>query len=243
MANIEALRIGEHGEIRITPDGKMSVFDIISACAEYSTRTSRYHAWRDIQSEYPEVCSKIRHFKFPGRGQKETPVLDKEGILMLLGVLPGKAGKAYREFAARLILDYLENPTKLAVAATRKVEDEGELLEIATVAYRKYIEKYHPLMGEIKERDGMSPATYVRANTINTATVMGKKPKLIKAERGGKTARTHATPMELTRLAVLQDLQVGGVRKRNARGHTQITQVILDAANRFKELLDEFGAS
>ncbi len=38
----------------------------------------KYEAWKRLCKEHSEVSSKIGHFKFEGRGQKETPVCDKE---------------------------------------------------------------------------------------------------------------------------------------------------------------------
>lgn len=90
-------------------------------------------------------------------------------------------------------------------------------------------------------REGLSPTTYQHANFLNTRACMGAEPKIIKAERGGKTAREHATSEELSRLAVLQELQCCGLKKVDARGHSEISNVIQLAANDFQLMLEKFG--
>jgi hypothetical protein len=40
--------------------------------------------WHDIVLQYPEVESCTRHFKFPGQGQRNTPVTDARGIVEIL---------------------------------------------------------------------------------------------------------------------------------------------------------------
>ena len=66
--------------IRKTPESPpwASVFDAIQALTQ--TRYAK-DVWRDIVLQYPEVESCTRHFKFPGQGQRNTPVTDARGIV------------------------------------------------------------------------------------------------------------------------------------------------------------------
>ena len=182
----------------------------------------------------------IHYFKFEGRGQKETPVINRETALYIIGLLPGVAGKKYREMAAKLVSTYLENPDQLAKAAIDRIKGKKELEEVTNKALNKYISTYHPLMGEIRKRDGVSPVTYQHVNTVNTKAIMGKEPHLIKAERGGKTARENATSDELMHLYVLQGIQVDGLQKFKAEGHSEISKIIQDVATDFEQLLKKY---
>lgn len=238
MDSYQLLRTESHGNIRITSDGKLSVYDLIKAVGG---RKNPYQALKRIEKEHPEVLPKWEIFKFPGRRQQNTPVAGKEDSLYLLGLLPGAVGKSYREAAAKLVLAYLESPAELASAAIKRIEDPQQLKEAASEAYAKYINKYHPLMGEIKKRGGIGPTTYQHANTVNTKTCMGKEPNLIKAERGGLTARDKATDIELTRLAVLQDLEVGNIKQKDSQGHTELSSAINEVAADFTALLNKYG--
>lgn len=241
MDSYQLLQIKDHGDIRITEGGDVSVFDLVRLCSESKSRQYPHYTWKRLAESFPEVLSKTRHCKFPGRRQRETPVISKEDALYLLGLLPGAMGKSYREAAAKLVLAYLESPAELASAAIKRIEDPQQLKETASEAYAKYINKYHPLMGEIKKRGGIGPTTYQHANTVNTKTCMGKEPNLIKAERGGLTARDKATDIELTRLAVLQDLEVGNIKQKDSQGHTELSSAINEVAADFTALLNKYG--
>jgi hypothetical protein len=67
---------------------------------------------------------------------------------------------------------------------------------------------------------------------------------LTKKQLTGKhqfVAREHATSEELSRLAVLQELQCCGLKKVNAQGHSEISGVVQSAADKFQAMLSEFG--
>jgi hypothetical protein len=85
--------------IRQTPDGRFSVYDVIRFCGKKGHKV----VWQRLTAQYPEVVTKCYHFKFPGPGQRETPVADREGILYIIGLLPGVVGRSYRESA---LLEY-----------------------------------------------------------------------------------------------------------------------------------------
>ncbi len=114
--------VEQFGSIRVTDDGLLSVYDLIDVCAEYGSRKSRYEAWKRLVAEHSDLSSKIGHFKFEGRAQKETPVCNKETALEILGLLPGATGRKYRQLAAKLVLSYLESPDQLAKAAIARTE-------------------------------------------------------------------------------------------------------------------------
>jgi hypothetical protein len=54
---------------------RVSIYDTIAIMCQ-----SKYPqcVWRDLGGSYPEVVSQAHHFKFPGQGQRETPVTDAE---------------------------------------------------------------------------------------------------------------------------------------------------------------------
>lgn len=53
------------------------------------------------KESFPEVVQVADNYKFPGKGQRETPVTDSEGAFYIIGLLPGAVGHAYRERAAK----------------------------------------------------------------------------------------------------------------------------------------------
>lgn len=99
------LALLDYGEIRITPDERYSVFDVIEVIGG---KKNPWDAWDTLSEQFPEVLGKVEDFKFPGRGQRLTPVTNKEGLLHIIGLLPGTVGRTYREDAAKLMLSKIE---------------------------------------------------------------------------------------------------------------------------------------
>ena len=62
---------------------------------------------RNICENYAEVREKITDFKFPGRGQRKTPVTDVRGAVELAFLLPGRHAARIRRQAADLLVRWL----------------------------------------------------------------------------------------------------------------------------------------
>lgn len=233
---MNSLTVLDFGVLRTDGNGLYSIFDVIRICGQKDP----YNVWNRLQIDFPEVLTNCQNLKFPGKGQKETPVTDKEGLLRIIGLLPGTMGNKYRDLAAKTVMHLLDNPAQLAGAAIDRIKDKDELEEVTNKALNKYLSTYHPLMGEIKSRKG-EKYTYMHVNSTNTKTVMGAEPAIIKAERGGDTARTHATSDELMHLYVLQGIQEKGLKKFDAKGHVEISKVITDVADDFADLMNKYS--
>ena len=65
---------------------------------------------------YPEVKAKSFDFKFPGRGQRNTPVLCVRGAIELILVLPGHHAAHVRRRASELLVRYLGGPPQANLA-------------------------------------------------------------------------------------------------------------------------------
>ena len=79
---------------------------------------------------HPEVVEKCYNLVFPGPGQRETPVAkDKEAAYYILGLLPGAVGKKYREDAAKVFVQALDDPAglveRLVPRLTRAMTEAG----------------------------------------------------------------------------------------------------------------------
>lgn len=99
------LALLNYGEIRVTPDDRYSVFDVVQVIGG---KNNPRKAWSDLKDQFPEVVTRCNNFKFDGQGQRPTPVTDKEGLLHIIGLLPGTVGRTYREDAAKLMLSKIE---------------------------------------------------------------------------------------------------------------------------------------
>jgi hypothetical protein len=91
-------------KIRQTEDGKASVLDLIRNAI--SGRGERM-VWKRLKEQYPEVEALVDDVTLRddvGRLNKPTPVVDLNGWLEILALLPGAAGKKYRKAAADLVV-------------------------------------------------------------------------------------------------------------------------------------------
>lgn len=99
------LVLSGYGEIRVTPDGRYSIFDVVEVIGG---KKNPRDAWKALTEQFPEAVEKSDSYKFPGRGQQFTLVADKASILYIIGLLPGAVGRSYREEAAKLMLAKIE---------------------------------------------------------------------------------------------------------------------------------------
>lgn len=127
------LTLSGYGEIRVSDDGRYSVFDVIEVIGG---KKNPRDAWKVLTEGFPEVVGKTDNFQFPGAGQRKTPVANNEGILYIIGLLPGAVGRSYREEAAKLMLEKIEgrqpapsNPKPQGASLT--VQDELAIFDYA----------------------------------------------------------------------------------------------------------------
>ncbi|OLP15374.1 hypothetical protein BST81_26675 [Leptolyngbya sp. 'hensonii'] len=83
--------------------------------------------WKRLCERYPEVVAKCYNLKFPGAGQRETPVTDRQGWAQVLGLLPGIAGATYRQEVADLVLRYLDADINVAVEIVDRNNSDEDL--------------------------------------------------------------------------------------------------------------------
>ena len=96
---------GRESEIRITSNKMISVFDFIKVVGG---QIHPYSTWKRILDEHKdEVCAFCANLKFPGAGQKMTPVVNVQGMVKLLFWLPGESAKQFRSKSAETMIRYL----------------------------------------------------------------------------------------------------------------------------------------
>ena len=92
--------------IRQTPDCKTSLIDTVMTLSGLDACQCA-RTLRDLFDRFPELRCKISQYKFPGRGQRDTPVADLATVYEILMVLPGRNAARIRSQAARLMVRYL----------------------------------------------------------------------------------------------------------------------------------------
>jgi hypothetical protein len=118
-------------------DGKVSVFDAI----EFTTGQKNPHqVWKNLTDRVPEVLQKVENFKFPGKGQRETPVATLEGFLEILVLLPGKVAAMVREKAVRTLVRAMRGDLTLVEEILDRIQDPKGLVDLeAMVRSRREI--------------------------------------------------------------------------------------------------------
>lgn len=114
------------GKVRSTKNGELlSVFDIIKLFTDVKNPRD---AWKEIKNIYPDVVDKSDNLKFPGRGQKLTPVMQVKAIKRLLMVLPGQKAAKMRDLYADLIGSairrHISGPIKISEPYQRRFQLE-----------------------------------------------------------------------------------------------------------------------
>ena len=125
----------------------ISVIDVVQVITGMAKNNAGNYFER-MKTAHPEVSTNCRNYRFPGRGQRLTPVIaDTRGLIELILVLPGRHAAAVRRQAAALLVRYLGGDLALIdeVCAIRGFQEQlavqrpedprrvfGEAVEAAT---------------------------------------------------------------------------------------------------------------
>lgn len=103
---INGYMIGEK-TVRKTLDvpPKVSVYDLIDAVTEQPD-AGRKTFFR-LKNEYPNVGAFCPNYKFPGRGQRLTPVTNARGVVTIINLLPGRAAAVFRSASADVMVRFM----------------------------------------------------------------------------------------------------------------------------------------
>lgn len=192
---------------------------------------TRYKFWNRLCESFPEVLTKCQVWKFPGERQRPTPVCDRETALQIIGLLPGKAGRKYREAASKLVNAYLSDPEKLSNYAIDRLEEQGDTEAIARIAARtEGIVKRRQFTNTLKAHGVENGYEYSNITNAMTKTCIGKTATEIKKEHGVKNARDIMSSLELMALDASESLASFLLAKNNAKGYHECKDHSLKAA-------------
>ncbi len=106
---------------------RVSVYDVLGAMTGYAPNNC-VNLWRRLCESFPEVTTPCSNFKFPGKGQRDTPVTDAEGIITIIMLLPGRAAARARQSAANVVVRYLGGDLSLVreVMQNNQLQDHLE---------------------------------------------------------------------------------------------------------------------
>jgi hypothetical protein len=230
----------DDGEIRMTASGQASVFDIIRVLGGSSNPR---RDWARIIAEHEEVVPKTYNFRFPGQGQRETPVAKtKEDVFYILGLLPGAVGRKYREEAARLFVAYLENPAQLAAEVSDRLSPEQtEWLEARLNGKRTR----STLADTLKEHQVVADG-YGRCTNVIYRPILGADAKTLKHQIAQEkqlpvkrvNPRDHMTIKQLNDLEFAERVTAGQLKARDARGNHEAERICRSSAEHTRKILN-----
>ena len=85
---------------------RVSVYDVLGLIYGFTSNNSSNVLQRLVE-QFPEVARICSNFRFQGRGQRDTPVADAEGIITIILLLPGRTATRARQSAANVMVRYL----------------------------------------------------------------------------------------------------------------------------------------
>ena len=110
-AQLAALLGLEAVQIRKTNENpaRVSVIDVVAAITSQhqNGNSNAAVAFSRLKRDYPEVTANCSDLKFPGRGQRNTPVTGVSGIVEIIMLMGGSHAARVRRQAAELMTRYL----------------------------------------------------------------------------------------------------------------------------------------
>ena len=107
---------------------RIRVIDVVAAITGHRSNGSSNAAviFMRLKNDHPEVIANCSDLKFPGRGQRKTPVASVRGIVEIIMLLPGQHAARVRRQAAELLVRYLGGDLAIIdeVCALRGFQEE-----------------------------------------------------------------------------------------------------------------------
>jgi hypothetical protein len=232
--------ICDHGDIRVSPDGQPSVFDMIRVLGG---QKAPHKAWERLVESHPEVLTKCQNLQFPGAGQRETPVAStKEDAYYILGLLPGAVGKQYREDAAKLFVTFLDKPEKVAYLALDRLSDE-ELRRVEARLKGKRTRKYFT---DVLQQHGVERQGYGQCTNAVYVPLFGRSADILKTEiaqefnieRSKVNPRDFFDVEDLTYVETAERVAAGQLKRKSVYGNHSVAREIRNSTEYTKKLLN-----
>lgn len=232
--------ICDHGDIRVSPDGQPSVFDMIRVLGG---QKAPHKVWERLVDTHPEVLTKCQNLQFPGAGQRETPVAKtKEDAYYILGLLPGTVGKQYREDAAKLFVTFLDKPEKAVYLAVDRLSEE----ELRRVEARLKGKRTRKFFTEMLQQHGVERQGYGQCTNAVYVPLFGRTADILKTEiaqehnieRSKINPRDFFDVEDLTYVETAERVAAGQLRRKNVHGNYSVAKEIRNSTIFTKQLLN-----
>lgn len=241
--------------IRVTEDGLFSVFDVLVAFIPPSERKGKQaeginprQVLKSITARNPEVVQVLDNFKFPGRGQKNTPVASEEGIYEILMLCPGDRGTEFRRFAATVLRERREEESDPELAYIRGKQrainvwrkqgktDEEIAAQIRGIESRNY------LTDTLRDHGVKEGWQYAAITNGTYLELFGGTAQELKQERGLSKAdrlRDDFDLVETQSLGLIEAIGGQKIRLDGRKGYLECKDATDDAARRVRRVFED----
>lgn len=235
MSNIQLFATNEH-TIRATNDGRFSVYDVLVAFGVTKNRKHANETYTRIVAKHSEVSSFCGYFKFPGRGQRETPITDREGMYQILMLCPGNKAAEFRKWAAGVLAD----PDKAANHAIEMYRKQGRSDKWIKTRLDG-LQIRHQFTDTLKQHGIVKPGHYAACTDAINKPLLGGTAKEVKQQRGltkRQPLRNELSQVELSALNLAEAIASERIEKEERQGFNQCRDACSDAGDRVKRVFE-----
>lgn len=253
---MSSLAVFEFGgqSIRATGDGRFSVYDVLVAFIPVTKRAGKKgeainprQLHKSIAERYPEVVQLSDNFKFPGRGQRETPVATEEGIYQILMLCPGKRGAEFRSWAAKIVRERREEESNPELAYSRgrqraiKIWRKNGLSDQDIAARIQGIERRH-FFCDTLQLHGVEGAGYAMCTNAIYEELFDGTAAELREERNlpaKANVRDSFNMLESSATMFAEAKAADTIKKRNLQGNKECREASQKAGRAVRKVLDE----
>jgi hypothetical protein len=179
-------------DVRITPDGRVSVYDGIGYLLG---NKNPYQVWNDLTERIPLFLQKTEEYKFPGKGgsARLTPVATLEVFVEILVTLPGRIAAQVREKAVRTLIRALKGDPTLVDEILSRIQNPQDLVDLEGMIR---LRRQHAYGGELP------------GGTLDNPLDLDQITSEIKSGYGWKGKATQMTELLITLATHVGDMVV-----------------------------------
>lgn len=236
----QLIELSSRGDIRVTDDGRYSVYDVIGKIAE---KGGERKVWERLAVNNPEVRTKCHYLQFQGAGQRSTPVTDLAGIIEIIWLLPGDFSNKFRKLGAQLAIETVEALEPTQTKTLIHVEKIGSELRVSSelvapalgIQHRNLLSTVREHLTEIEQAFGR---VAFETRTLKTAGGLQKIVYALFTEDQAifVTTLSRNTPQVIQ--AKIQIVKAFSDAKKQIQGDATLNQVTIEAMMRRLERLD-----
>ena len=225
----------DNNKVRSTEDGHFSVYDVLVAFEVADKKQNAQVVLSRIIFANPVVSTKCSHFKFPGRGQRLTPVATEQVIYEILMLCPGKKADEFRSWAASLIAD----PEKALEYGVKKLKHQGKSSEWIKERVETVVQR-HDYTTTLQKHGVEGPGFGMCTNGIYQGT-LGGTAKQLKEKLNLPTKanlRDNLSKTQLIAIRLAEALAEENIENKELHGNFQCRDASLEAGVKVSRVFD-----